>query len=347
MKLILTADIHLRSDHPERLDALKQVINRCQDEGAEYLLIAGDMFDANVEVDDIKTDIRKLFTDTGFQTFVIPGNHDRTAFREEEHFGEDIEILNQQPFTKRILDGVNLVAVPYIEGDFEDLLDDLADAHEDAMTNILLMHCTLAGAHGTAFGTESRYLPVKPEHLLQTEFDYVFAGHIHSSSSKQTVGDTIEFLYPGSPISITKSETGQRGIWILDNSEGELKNPTLNTFHYRSITLDISPGQADEELETLRSRLRDEDLATSHLIITATGYIEQDTQPFIEELERTVEDAEPAEYDIDHTQVNNVQTIVQTDLYQTFTNKLEDKDDIDRIAVERIALEAYSRHVRS
>lgn len=347
MKLILTADIHLRSDRPERLDALKQVVDHCQEEEVCYLLIAGDMFDANVEVDDIKADIRKLFSDSGFQTLVIPGNHDRTAFREEEHFGKDIEILKQQPFTSRTLDGVNLVAVPYFEGDFEDILDNLVDAHEDERTNILLMHCTLAGAAGSAFGTESRYLPVNPEQLLQTEFDYVFAGHIHSSSSKQTVGGSIEFLYPGSPVSITKSETGQRGIWMLNTGEDELTNPTLDTFHYRSITLDINPGEADQELDTLRSRLEGENLANAHLLVTATGYLNQDTQAFIEELEKIVEDADPAKYDIDHTHINNVQTIVQTDLYQTFITKLEERDDIDQTAVERIALEAYSRHVRS
>lgn len=346
MKLLLTADLHLRSGQPERKEALERIITRCEEQDVDYLLIAGDMFDANVDVEDIKPEVRELFSDNDFQTFVIPGNHDRTAFREEDYFGDDIEILRKEPFTQRTIGNVNLVAVPYFESDFEDLVEDLADAQQDDLTNILLLHCTLAGAEGTAFGTESRYLPVKPEHLLQTQFDYVFAGHIHSSPTKRVIGNDTIFLYPGSPASVTKTETGQRGVWLLDTDTDQLTKLDLNTFHYDTIELDLSPGEADDQLDTLRTRLADKDLDNTHLIVNATGFIEKGETAFFNELQEIVTEANPAKHDIDRTEVKSVQSIIQTDLYQKFTDKLQERDDINQHQVERIALEAYSRHTR-
>lgn len=346
MKLLLTADLHLRADHPERKDALGKIIDRCKQESVDYLLIAGDLFDANVDVEDIKTEVRDLFSDNPFQTLVIPGNHDRTAYREEDYFGDDIEILKQQPFTQRNLDNVNLVAVPFFDGEFTDIVDDIADAYRDEQTNILLLHCTLAGAGGSVFGTESRYLPVTPEQLLQTSFEYVFAGHIHSSPTQRRISDQITFVYPGSPASITKSETGTRGVWLLDTTDNQLTKQDLDTFHYERIELNLTPGQADEQLETLRTRLNEKEFSNAHLLVHASGFIEKDGDSFFDELADIVAHADPADHDIDRSGVKSVQSITQTELYQTFQEKLEERDDIDTQAVEQFALEALSRHSR-
>jgi predicted phosphodiesterase len=113
MSILVTADVHLTGDRPERRRALERVVDRCEEEGVRYLLIAGDLFDADVDVEDVKTDIRDLFSGNNFQTFAIPGNHDRTAYRDEDYFGDDIEILKEQPFAQRDLGEVNLVAVPF------------------------------------------------------------------------------------------------------------------------------------------------------------------------------------------------------------------------------------------
>lgn len=346
MKLLLTADLHLSAEHPERKDALEKIIAQCEREAVDYLLVAGDLFDADVDVEDIKPQVRDLFSGTAFETLVIPGNHDRTAYREEDYFGDDIEVLKRQPYTQRDLGDVNLVAVPYFEGEFTDLVDGIADAHRDDRTNVLLAHCTLAGVGGSVFGTESRYLPVSPEQLLQTSFEYVFGGHIHSSPTKQRIGDEIVFVYPGSPVSITRSETGRRGVWLLDTDDDRLTKRDLETFHYERFAIDLTPGRADEQLETLRARIGETELSSAHLIVEPSGFIERDGEAFFEELTGIVTDAGAAEYEIDRSGVKSVQSIVQTELYRKFRSKLDETDDVDGQRVEQFALEALSRHGR-
>lgn len=346
MKFLLTADLHLRADNPERLAALEEVLATCEAESVDYLLIAGDLFDADVDVEKVKPAVRDHFSGNDFETLVIPGNHDRAAYRAEDYFGEDVEVLRRQPFTHRALGDVNLLAVPYFEGDFDDLVEDIAERAEPDMVNVLMLHCTLAGAGGGVFGTESRYLPVTPEELLQTSFEYVVAGHIHSSPTKRQLGDETAFVYPGSPASITERETGRRGVWLLDTEADRLAKRDLDTFHYERADLDLSPGTAGERLEGLRDRLAETDLANATLLVRPEGFVEVDGSEFFADLTSVVEDAGPADYEIDRSGVKSASSIVESDLFRSFREKLEAMDDVDEQAVERVALEALSRQGR-
>lgn len=47
MKLPRTADLHLSADHLERTAVLEKILARCERDEVDYLLIAGDLFDAS------------------------------------------------------------------------------------------------------------------------------------------------------------------------------------------------------------------------------------------------------------------------------------------------------------
>lgn len=347
MKLLLTADLHLKSDNPERLQALKNILELADSKDVDYLLIAGDLFDANVDVEDVKPEVRDLFSDNSFQTYAIPGNHDQNAFREEDYFGDDIDILRTTPYSQKQIGPINLVSVPYYDGEFTELIEDLDEAVDEDALNILLIHCTLAG-FGGGFGEESRYLPVTPEDLLQLPYDYVFSGHIHSSPTKKEIGDQTVFVYPGSPASITRSEIGTRGVWLLDTEDEEdpLSSLDLSTFHYEKIPLYLRPGEVENELSTLETRLENKHLDNAHLILHVEGFIEQEEESFFQKIESIIEEADPLESEIDGSELRSVKSIVDTGLYQKFKEKLEEREDIDKDAVEKIGLEAYARYGR-
>lgn len=347
MKFLLTADIHLKADHPERLQALERIIELCESKEVNYLLIAGDLFDANVDVEDVKPDVRELFSDNSFHTYAIPGNHDKTAFRKEDYFGDDIDLLKEKPVDQRELDGVNLVAVPYFDGEFDDIIEELDASAEDNELNILLMHSTLAG-FGGGFGEESRYLPVTPEQLLPLPYDYVFSGHIHTSPTKKDIGDRMVFVYPGSPVSITRDETGPRGAWLLDTeaTEDALTSFELETFHYESVRLNLRPGEVDDELSTLESRLASKRLDDAHLIVELAGFIEREEESFFTDVDAIIKDADPLKSEVDQSGIRSVKSIVEMDLYQKFREKLDEREDIDQESVEKAALEAFARYSR-
>lgn len=343
MKILLTADVHLTTDHPERQRALEEVVARCRDADADYLLIAGDLFDAEVDVEDVKAGIRDLFSDNEFQTVAIPGNHDHHAYRAEDYFGDDIEILTDRPFERRDLGPVNLVAVPYVDRGFDDLVGELSGARAPEKQNVLLLHGTLSSSTGQVFGTESRYFPFTPEDLLATGYEYVFAGHVHSSPTKQTFGNgACVFACPGSPVSITTSETGRRGVWSFDTEAGEFSQLALDTFHYVRAAVDVSPGEGPEVLAALEDELSDRDLSQATLLVEPSGFIEMDEEAFFREVDHIGAGAGAADYVIDRSNVESAKTILETSLYRQFEETLEERDDVDEAAVRRVALKGLS-----
>lgn len=350
MRLIVTADVHLSSDNTERLEALENVVRIAEKEAEKdsaYLLIAGDMFDAEVNVEDVKTDIRDLFSGNNFQTLVIPGNHDEKAFREEDYFGDDIEIVSERPFKHLEFDEINLAAVPFGADSFDDLIPDLQEVRRKDKSNILLLHGTLSTALGRVFGEESRYLPFSPEQLLSTGFEYVFAGHIHSSPKRKVFGeDDCVFACPGSPVSITRKETEKRGVWLFDTDGKDLRTADVDSFHYVRKVLDLCPGEADKKLADLETELSNEDLERATLCVEPYGFIEMDEGSFFQSLTEVVEDAGADDFEIDRGNVESAKTILDSSLYQQFDEKLRAKDDIDRRTVRRIALKAFSEEER-
>ena len=75
MTVALTADVHLRTkiDHPERYNALENILEQIEAEGIKILIIAGDLFDKDFRN---YADFEKLCKKhPDVQLEIIPGNH--------------------------------------------------------------------------------------------------------------------------------------------------------------------------------------------------------------------------------------------------------------------------------
>lgn len=343
MKIVHTADIHLSSNHPERLEALEEILNLCEEEGADLLLITGDMFDANINVEEVKTDLRPMFSDNSFETLLIPGNHDKSAFRQEDHFGKNIQLLDSKPYGRETFEDVNIVALPYTDKDFSQLVEPLSQATVDDKKNILMIHCTLAGTNG-GFGNESKYLPVKPAELVRTGFDYVLAGHIHSSATRKTFGETV-FAYSGSPVSISSSETGKREAWILDTEEG-METRELDTFHYIRHEKELLPGEEEEVEENMIEELEEKDLKKASVIIELDGFTERPVEELSESIEKKIVELEPEETDVRMSGLESASSIVNSKIYTEFQEKMEEKSFENPDIVEQKFLRGLSRYER-
>lgn len=344
MKIVHTADVHLASDHPERMEALKQVLEVCQEEEADLLLITGDLFDQNVNVEEIKTDLRPLFSGNSFDTLVIPGNHDNSAFRQEDYFGDDIEVLDERPYEKKVFDEVNIVALPYTDEEFSEMIEPLSEAREENKKNVLMIHCTLAGASG-GFGEEIKYLPVEPAELVQTGYDYVLSGHIHSSATRKSYDNTV-FAYSGSPVSISSSETGRREVWVLDTEDDSMETRELETFHYVREGLELLPGEEKEVLDQLEGSLEDRDLDEASVIVNVDGFTERDIEDFRDEIGEKLDNYSPREKDVRVEGLESAKSIVESDIYTEFREKLDSKEFENPELVEKKFLRGLSRHER-
>lgn len=209
MKILHTADIHLKEYGDNRWKTLQKLIEVGKREKVEILVISGDLFDREIDAESLRPKIRELFSNNDFKIVLIPGNHDSDSYKEGVYFGEDTVILTDlnESFEYKNLKIWGLPFEP-IEGEkILDKLHLLANNLDTGKKNILLYHGELLDAFFSRkdFGEEGekRYMPVKLSYFKDLNIDYVLAGHFHSKFDVWELEEGRYFVYPGSPISIS------------------------------------------------------------------------------------------------------------------------------------------------
>ena len=121
MKILHTADVHLHTEHPRRLEALQELVSLGREENIDLLLIAGDLFDDHQQAELLRGETRRLFSNLPYKVLAIPGNHDERAFSQDSFWGADFSALTQQPCSVQDFGAWRIVAVPYTTGSFASL----------------------------------------------------------------------------------------------------------------------------------------------------------------------------------------------------------------------------------
>ena len=334
MKIIHTSDLHLNSKNPERIKALEAIISLGISEDVDLVLVAGDLFDSNQEADKLRPVLRDLLSSLPFKVLSIPGNHDYKAYSSDLNFGNDIKILLKNPFEAYETDEVKIMAVPYSNQNFNDIATSLSVEVDPSKINILLIHCSLDMPYlkEDEFGDEERqlYLPVKSRVLADVGFDYVFAGHFHSRSTESKISDKTIFTYSGSPVSITRKETGKRRVYFLDTSlpkDEMLYFKTLDTFYFDEINLTFYPGKEENVLGDFSKKLQEYDTANVNLNILLEGFISLEENTLKSKLEKIIAKYKQNTDKFKMTQrYRDVREVLSDPMYVIFKNKLDGED---------------------
>lgn len=244
MRILHTADIHLRNDSDHRWHALGAVLEKASELSADVVVISGDLFDRDVDAQQLKTPLRARLESSGARVIVIPGNHDSKGVRAGDFYGERVDVLAGG---ERVVDAgdARFIALPFSDGGADRTLERLYDAAElcdGTRTNVLLFHGELLDLipGGGAFGDEEPdYMPVRLSSFDRLGFSYVLAGHFHRSYSVHDF-DGGYFVYPGSPVSITQKELGRRRVDVVDVGSPPRPEP-VDTRHYEAIRVRLDP----------------------------------------------------------------------------------------------------------
>ncbi len=324
MRILHTADMHLREDKQERIQALRAVLDLAEKEAVDVVLIAGDLFDSGVAANRLRPQLREILSGHSFKILIIPGNHDEHAFEGDLYFGDDVEVLINKPFSTREYAEVKVVAVPFFQCKIDDLALQLQQETVENKVNILLMHCTLALPFTLVgdFGEEERaqYFPVSADILAGLGYDYILAGHFHSRVYQYALSQKSTFLYSGSPVSITRKEQGKRSIVILDVVEG-FKAHAIDTFYYDTINVPFDPFDEEGGIEFLRSEIKKHDLSNTELEINLSGFIRSNELEFSKKIGKITEGIKAV-----HPGYKNVSAVLDDNLYRRFADKLAGAD---------------------
>jgi DNA repair exonuclease SbcCD nuclease subunit len=329
VKILHTADIHLKEYKDERWEALEELVEIGKRNEVDIFTICGDLFDKDVDAENLRPKIREVFSNIPFKVLIIPGNHDAESYKGGMYFGEDVFILGTLPFK---YGDVRIVGVPFEPIQGEKLLGKIR-ALKETLTpdkkNVLLCHGELLDAFFSRvdFGDEGeeRYMPFKLSYFEGLNIDYVLAGHFHSKFDDRRLENGGYFVYPGSPVSITQRETGQRGVNLFEVGSPPHKYP-LDTFHYQEITITLDPFKEENPVEIVQQHFEKLHPRAS-AILTVKGYVNSEKIQMTEQdIVSQIKETTKRKCAEEHYDFSDISRILENDLFKSFTNKVKEGD---------------------
>jgi len=331
MKILHTSDIHLMNLDDDRWKTLLRLLEIGKQEEIDLFVISGDLFDKDVAADELRTKIRSAFSGNNFKIIILPGNHDNESYKSGYHYGDDIIIINdlEKPYEYM---NIRIWGLPYENLDGDEVLEriyGMKNKFTDDKTNILLYHGELVDTFFARndFGEEGekRYMPVRLSYFNDLNIDYILAGHFHTRFDVWQINDNKYFVYPSSPISITKKEVGVRKINLF-----EIGNPPkayiLDTPYFENINIKFDPIEDLKPLEKVAKSIED---APSHakICLKIEGYLNcigigTNEEDLISDLREMFSSKC---YEINY-EFKDISTILEDDLFKKSFKRLKDRN---------------------
>lgn len=338
-RILHTADLHLSADHPERSDGLDRLLELADGRDVDAMTIAGDLFDSREDAEQLRPELRERFADRSHPTLVIPGNHDREAFGGDLYFGSAFRALVDTPFEEAGVGDLRVVGVPYSPAFSDDLRLALSRREPHEGPEALLLHASLEAPFEdrSAGPEETRYCPVTESGVDALGFDYVLAGHYHNVHEVRLPSGGV-FLYPGTPTSVARDETGPRKAFLVDTGGDRPEAVELATFHYDRLEVTVRPGRERDALERIRgwAERRTADRIDAEILVD--GHTGEPEGEFHRDLEEAAGPVPVA------SRVRSVQRVLDHPLYRKFADRIGQRDVEEslREEAERRLLRVFS-----
>lgn len=336
MKILHTSDIHLKKFEDERWDTLIKLLKIGKEKKVEIFAISGDLFDKEYIAEDLRPNLRKIFSNNGFNILLLPGNHDSESYKSGLYYGENVTVLNEltDPFNYKNISVWGLPFEPIGEKQVLEKLHSIKNEMKPDKTNILMYHGELLDAFFSRkdFGEEGeeRYMPVKLSYFRDLNLNYVLAGHFHSRFEVWQIDENKFFIYPSSPISIKKNELGIRKVNIFEVGEPPQEYP-LDTPHFEQISIEFNPLEDSDPLEIVKKSLVNIH-PQAQVCLEVKGYINSQAlgineRGLVEQIDEVVSDHC---YEVDY-QFKDISVILEDELFKKFMKKLHLSDFNDDV----------------
>lgn len=344
IKLIHTADLHLSNKKPETINALDEILTIARKEEVDIVTISGDLFDSALDADNLRPRLREKFSNNDFDIIVIPGNHDSDVYQQDYSFGSNFIPMVEKPFQIKTKGNLNLVALPYVERLTKDLLTEIQKQSKKNKTNILLIHCTLdIGFCKNDFGeeTKTKYCPISKSELSRLNYDFILAGHFHKKSEIIELNENSQFIYPGSPVSLTSKELEKRNVVFIDTINNDFSLIPLNTFYFDKLHKSVYPGKEDLIANEVTKWVIERSKENCTLEVIIDGFIQISEKSFETKLSKIKKFAK-----INHD-YKDIQIVLKNPLFHRFKEKLMEKNLPNSHELELVAIDALSQLISS
>ncbi|RMG62365.1 MAG: hypothetical protein D6715_12335 [Calditrichaeota bacterium] len=331
IRLLHSADLHLRRVGDERWQALQALIQKGNEQGVNALFISGDLFDSGVKAVQLRAEIRAELEQAAFPVYIIPGNHDQQAYPEGTFLGGNVHLIQHLHRPQR-LGNLWIWGFPFQDLKSQDILHALHQAAaqaEEGGTHLLMLHGELLDITGgwAEYGEEGQqsYFPIRLAYFQDLPWQYVLAGHFHTRFDVHRIEGEKYFVYPGSPVSVSRKEVGRRQAHLLEIGQPPRSVP-LDTFHYERREFVLNPGPQADFLESVQAAV-DQAHPQAQLLVSVRGYFDREQIGLNEAqlkqvLERFLGDRGELDF-----QAVDVQQFLATDLVTAFEGLLAEEEE--------------------
>lgn len=347
MKILHTADVHIREQDDNRWQAFSEVVALAKSEKVDVLVISGDLFNSDADAKNLRPKFREFFAEADFETILIPGNHDANAYLQDIFFGDRVKIIRDYSSPVNVKEAT-FWGFPFQDMKGAEVLNRLQEMNgkiSEGGTHVLLFHGELLDISGVweNFGAEGqrRYLPVKLEYFRSMKWDYVLAGHFHTNFEVRLIGDSKYFVYPGSPVSVTRRELGPRKVNLFEI--GKPPHPReLRTRYFESFEIHLDPFEKIDIGQNIQKHLKQ---FPDHagLLVQVGGYFDRSkTGLNEEELHKTIRDLVGDRAEAIQFEVRDIHEVLTDDLFKTFDKKLNNSElsDAEKEKVRELTIRA-------
>ncbi len=243
--------------------ALENMVTLALDEAVDFVLIAGDVYDASDR--SLRAQLRfqrelRRLSAAGIAVFIVHGNHDpesgsraELAWPERVHFFSSLEASRIGVNSRG---GKRVAEISGMSFAFVSVTDNLAQKlspGDPSLYQIALLHANVDGD-----GDHDNYAPCSKRQLAQSGFDYWALGHIHM---RRVLQEQPLIVYPGNIQGRSIKECGAKGCYIAEVSEtGEtrLDFHAIDAVRWFHEEIDVEAAASEQELkDELEARLEE------------------------------------------------------------------------------------------
>ncbi|WP_151641445.1 DNA repair exonuclease [Corynebacterium sp. 11A] len=292
----LPAEAHSRFD-ADRLAAIKKLGDLATEQDCEFIVVAGDVFDANSLNATTTGRTMEVLRNLAVPVYLLPGNHDPLVANNIFRFTDAIDnvhvIRDNAPI--EIRPGVELVGAPYLSKRVStdivaEALEDLEPA-EDGSVRIAVGHGQVESRSNDDDSVPIDLATVECA-VDRRVIDYLALGDTHSTAS---LGSTGRVWFSGSPevtdyrdfSTVGGGEKDSGNALVVDiEATGSTSQVTVEPHHigtwtWHALEYDIA---SHEDAEAFISALREyPDKATTVVKYALVGTATLDTMRYLEE----------------------------------------------------------------
>ena len=343
MKLLHTADLHLKKGEDNRLEILSWLLEKAGEAEADFFIIAGDLFDTDTDATLLRQRVRGMFDSARCKIIIIPGNHDEHSFGSDFEYGKNVVQITEKPFQLIETDGIKICGVPYQQNRFSECTKDLP-----AGIDVLVVHGTLyepSYIFSQLDDPEAGYMPIFPSDLTDIA-RYVAMGHLHARFIEFNYPGT-RVVYPGAPSALGKKCEGERSCCLveLDGGRLEVEKYSVENAHYWVTREFFVYPQAERrilsEIEEFLNRITDQRIMPNILV---RGYITEKEKEYSDALDSIrreyVEKFE--RFDLE-PKIQSWEKVIANPMIQRFIAKTGGLEDSVRMKLFDICLPIFDR----